>query len=51
MWKDKVIPYTILSILDMKMKRGEQNDAHEYFLTLISSIIDKMDQESVANSM
>ncbi len=34
----------------MEMKRGEQNDAHEYFLALISSIIDNMDQESVANS-
>ena len=30
----------------MKMKRGEQNDAHEFFIAFISSITKKMDQKS-----
>ncbi len=42
MWKDN-IPYQSYQY----RYENEQNDAHEY----ISSIIDKMDQESVANSM
>lgn len=30
------------------MKRGEQNDAHEFFFAFISSITNKLDQKSVA---